>query len=60
MGGLVCTVKFYETLIRDGYVELEITRNWIFGVIRTVGCGSVEGVSKAVSPKGIEKAYVFV
>lgn len=56
MGGLVCTVKFCETLIRDGYVELEITRNWIFGVIRTVGCGSVEGVSKVVRPKGIDKA----
>lgn len=44
MGGLVYTEKLCETLILDGCVELEIARNWIFGVIRAVSCGSVEWV----------------
>lgn len=44
MGGLVCTKKFCETLIQDGYVELIKNRSWVFGVIRAVGCDSVEWV----------------
>lgn len=36
MGGLVCAKNLCETLIQDGYVELEINRNWNFGVVRAV------------------------
>lgn len=41
VGCLVCTVKFCEGLIWNGYVELEITMNGVFEVVRTVGCGAV-------------------